>query len=87
MFFDLFVNERNAKKTGQAWGKQTPWPEAEVWERLHMGWGYVKDHGNILVMADAGSSWIEAFPVGNRTSKTVEVHCVKSLQDLGYQEY
>ena len=63
------------------------WPEAEVWERFHIGWGYVKDHGNILVMLDAGSSWIEAFPVGNRTSQTVEVHCVKSLQDLGYQEY
>ena len=23
------------------------WPEADVWERLHMEWGYVKDQGNI----------------------------------------
>ena len=50
------------------------WPEAEVWERLHMDWGYVKDQGNILVIVDAGSGWIEAFPAGNRTSQTVKVY-------------
>ena len=50
------------------------WPEAEVWERLHMDWGYVKDQGNILVMVDEGSGWIEAFPAGNGTSQTVMVH-------------
>ena len=61
------------------------WPETEVSERLHMDWGYIKDQGNILVIVDAG--WIEAFPVGNRTSETVRCTCVKSLQDLGYQEY
>ena len=44
------------------------WPEAEVWERLHMDWGYVKDQGNMLVTVDAGSGWIEAFPAGVRTS-------------------
>ena len=50
------------------------WPEAEVWERLHVDWGYVKDQGNILMIVDAGSSWIEACPAGNRTSQTVKVH-------------
>ena len=49
------------------------WPEAEVWETLHVDWGYVKDQGNIFVIVDAGSSWIEAFPAGNRTSQTVKV--------------
>ena len=49
------------------------WPEAEVWERLHMEWGYVKDQDNILVIVDAGSGSIEAFPVGNRASQTVNV--------------
>ena len=29
------------------------WPEADVKERLHMDWGYVKDQGNILVIVDA----------------------------------
>ena len=41
------------------------WPEADVWERLPMEWGYVKDQGNILVIVDAGSGWIEAFSAGN----------------------
>ena len=50
------------------------WPEAEVWEGLHMDWVYVKDQGNILVIVDAGPGWIEAFPAGNRTSQTVKVH-------------
>ena len=50
------------------------WPEAEVWERLHMDWGYVKDQGNILVIVDAASGWIEVFPAGNRTSQTVKVY-------------
>ena len=44
------------------------WPEAEVWERLHTDWGYVKDQGNVLV--NAGSGRIEAFPAGNRTSNS-----------------
>ena len=49
------------------------WPEAVVLERLDMNWGYVKDQGNIFVIVDAGSGWIEAFPAGNRTSQTVKV--------------
>ena len=34
-----------------------PWAEADVWERLHMDWGYVKDQDSILVIVDAGSGW------------------------------
>ena len=36
-----------------------------------MYWGYVKDQGKILVIVEAGSGWIEAFPAGNRNSQTV----------------
>ena len=37
-------------------GKTIPTsPEAEVWERLHVDWGYVKDQGINLVIVDAGS--------------------------------
>ena len=50
------------------------WPEVDVWERLHMDWGYVKDQGNMLVIVDAGSGWIEAFPAENRTSKTLKIY-------------
>ena len=49
------------------------WPAADVWERLHMYWGYVKDQCIILVIVDAGSGWMEGFPAGNRTSETVKV--------------
>ena len=50
------------------------WPEAKVWERLQMDWGYVRDQGNILVIVDAGSGWIDAFPEGIRTSETVKIY-------------
>ena len=59
------------------------WPEAEVWERLHMDWGYVKDQGNILVIVNAGSGWIEAFPAGNRTSQTVKVYLSQIFARFG----
>ena len=39
-----------------------------------MAWSFVKDQGNILVVVDAVSSLIEAFPAGNRTSETVNVY-------------
>ena len=44
------------------------WLEADVWERLHVNWGYLKDQGNIVTVFEAGSGWIEAFPAQNRTS-------------------
>ena len=58
-------------------------PEAEVWERLHMDWGYVKDQGNTIVIVDAGSGWIEAFPAGNRTSQTVKVYLSQIFARFG----
>ena len=69
---------------GPSLGKTvSTWPEADVWERLHMNWGYVKDQGNILVIVDAGSGWIEAFPVGNRTSETVKIHLSQIFARFG----
>ena len=49
-------------------------PEANVWERLYMDWGCVKDQSNISVIVDAGSGWIEAFPAGNLTTESVKVY-------------
>ena len=46
-------------------------PETDVWERLHMDWGYLKDQDDILVFVDAGFSWIKDFTAENRTSETV----------------
>ena len=59
------------------------WPEAEDWERLHTDWGYVEDQGNILVIVDAGSGWIEAFPAGNGTSQTVKVYLSQIFARFG----
>ena len=59
------------------------WPEAGVLERFHMDWGYVKDQGNILVIVDAGSGWIEAFPAGNRTSETVKLYLSEIVARFG----
>jgi hypothetical protein len=42
------------------------WPVAAPWERLHADWAYVKEHGEILVLVDAGSNWIEAYPCKSR---------------------
>ena len=39
-----------------------------------MDYGYIKDQGIILVIIDARSGWVEAFPAGNKTSQTVKVY-------------
>ena len=59
------------------------WPDAEVWERLHIDWAYVKDQGNILVIVDAGSGWIEAFNAGNRTTLTVKYYLSQIFARFG----
>ena len=48
-----------------------------------MDWGYVKDQGNILVIVEAGSGWIEAFPAGNRTSETVKIYLSQIFARFG----
>ena len=48
-----------------------------------MDWGYVKDQGNILVIVDAGSSWLEAFTAGNIISQTVKVYLSKIFARFG----
>ena len=48
-----------------------------------MDLGYVKDQGNILVIVDAGSGCMEAFPAGNRTSQTVKVYLSQMFARFG----
>ena len=48
-----------------------------------MDWGYVKDQSNILVIVDAGSGWIEAFPAGKRTSEAVKIYLRQIFAKLG----
>ena len=39
-----------------------------------MDWGYVKNQGNVLVIVERGSGWLEVFPSGNRTLETVKTY-------------
>ena len=54
------------------------WPEAAPFERMHMDWADVPGAGLVLVMVDAGSGWIEAFPTRDRSSKTV-IKCLRTI--------
>ena len=86
MFFHMLLDVGNAKKTGRACGKQYlrgRKVKGKIRERFHIDWGYAKDQGNILVIVDAGSCWIEAFPAGNRTSQTVKVHLSQIFARFG----
>ena len=59
-YVQLFVSKcKNCQMNRPSMGKTvSAWPEADVWERLLMNWGYVNDQGNILVIVDGGSGWI-----------------------------
>ena len=48
-----------------------------------MDWGYVKDQCETLVIVDAGSGYIEAFPAGNRTSQTMKMHLSQFFARFG----
>ena len=80
-----FVSKcKNCQMNGPSLGKTvSAWTEADVWERLHKEGGYVKDPGNISVIVDAGSDWIEAFHAGNRTSETVKVNLSQMFARFG----
>ena len=54
------------------------WPDAQPWERQHMYWSYIQEAGNILMIVDAGSGWIEAFTCGDRPTEKV-IHCLSSI--------
>ena len=54
------------------------WEECAPWERLHMDWLYEAEHGNILIIADAGSGWLEAFPCTDRSTRNV-VRCLRTI--------
>ena len=54
------------------------WEECAPWENLHMDWLSEAEHGNILIIADAGSGWLEVFPCTNRSTWNV-VRCLRTI--------
>ena len=43
-----------------------------------MNWSYIQEVGNILIIVDAGSGWIEAFICGDRPTEKV-IHCLSAI--------
>ena len=48
-----------------------PWPQNEVFERLHADWCHIPNIGNVLVVVDSASGWIECSLPQARTSTNV----------------
>ena len=51
--------------------KHTHMPEVKPFERLHADWAHVSKVGNVLVIVEAASGWIEAFPFNDRKTTSV----------------
>ena len=48
------------------------WPkESTPWSRVHIDWAFHRTAGNILVVADSSSGWLEADLCRNRTTITI----------------
>jgi transposase InsO family protein len=48
------------------------WPSAEYsFQKVHMDWAFVQRAGNVLIIVDAYSGWIEAFPCKDRSTASV----------------
>ena len=54
------------------------WPDAQPWERLHMDRAHIQEVGNILIIVDAGSGWIEAFICSDRLTEKV-IPCLSAV--------
>ena len=51
--------------------KLSSWPTHDVFQRLHADWCYIPDVGNILVVVDSASGWIECSLPMLRTTHNV----------------
>jgi hypothetical protein len=54
------------------------WPQATPFERVHGDWCHVSGIGDVLILVDAASGWIEATHHRHRTSQAI----ISSLTDL-----
>jgi len=50
------------------------WPKDDMpWTRVHIDWAFVRGVGNILVVIDSMSGWLEAVQTRDRTTNTVVI--------------
>jgi len=52
-------------------GELHSWPSEEPFQRLHLDWCHVPDIGELLIIVDSSSGWIEASLPQARTSQNV----------------
>lgn len=57
---------------------QSSWSKGEAFERVHADWFYVRGIGNLLLIVDSASGWIEVFPFRERSTENV----IKALTDI-----
>ena len=54
------------------------WPKADPFERIHMDWTYIKDVGDVLIIVDAVTGWIEAFKTCDKSTNSV-IKCLRCV--------
>lgn len=54
------------------------WPAAKPFERIHMDWAHIKGVGDILIVVDSGSGWIEAFRTNSKETRNV-IKCLQTI--------
>ena len=63
------------------------WPRNEVFERLHADWCYIPEVGNILVVVDSASGWIECSHPQSRTTSNVIDTLTSIFSRFGVPKY
>ena len=63
------------------------WPQNEVFERIHADWCHIPDVGNILVIVDSASGWIECSHPQARTTSNVNDTLTSVFSRFGVPKY
>eukprot|EP00733_Pompholyxophrys_punicea_P001008 Pompholyxophrys_punicea_v1_NODE_416_length_2017_cov_2.186544.p3 type:complete len:112 gc:universal NODE_416_length_2017_cov_2.186544:1428-1093(-) len=53
-------------------GSTSTWPTSQPWERVHFDWAHGPNQGDIFILVDAGSGWIEAVLSRSRDAEGKE---------------
>ena len=59
------------------------WPESQPWERVHVDWAQHSIFGNILIIVDSCSSWIEVVQCTDRSTATVQRCLLEIFSQFG----
>ena len=77
---ERFVNDCSLCQTSRPRTSHSvdQWPPSFPFQRIHMDWAMIPDIGNILVIVDSGSGWIEAFRCRDRSSEII-IKCLRTV--------